>query len=655
MKTIANKPAAGAAFPSSRLAATARSLGAARARVAGDDETAPVVEKRLKAAGPVPARAVRSIRKGAAKTAKTATKSAKATSAAQAKSSKRNTKSASTKAKPRTKRDASARTASAKSQAKRSTAKAAKKTRAGVVAKRPKASSAKSVKATAKKPASKPVTKSVKATSKQSAAARQSAKTRSARPNATPTAARVEKGSLGRARAGKANAPVVLLSHTSQANSQGPSSPKAQASVQPGARVVEVRSAPAVVPSSPATHTGRGDATLARYMSELATYELLGRDDEIRLAQEVETLEVSFWRAMLAQPRMWEVVEPAIRKGLEAEQSPTDLEGLSRAAHAAAGASPSKAAVTRYEREAESIAGQLRTADIHREAAKGTFAALQEHAENALNAHPAHSSAELKAMQAFMRDVSAARRAQQAAKDRFVAANLRLVVSMARRYAREGRMPLADLIQEGNLGLMKAVERFDHRRGFRFSTYASWWIRHALTRGLADKGRLVRLPVHALETRTRLARATRKLTCRTGVAPTIDELAAETGLDPEKLPAVEELSTEAPFSLDAPVGGDNDRTFLDMLRYEDQTSAEESVVSASHKESLVSLLGELSPFEAQILRYRYGFDGGEERTLKEIGQMYNLSRERIRQIQACALAKMRARVDEEEQREGAAL
>jgi len=225
---------------------------------------------------------------------------------------------------------------------------------------------------------------------------------------------------------------------------------------------------------------------------------------------------------------------------------------------------------------------------------------------------------------------------------------------MARRYAREGRMPLADLIQEGNLGLMKAVERFDHRRGFRFSTYASWWIRHALTRGLADKGRLVRLPVHALETRTRLARATRKLTCRTGVAPTIDELAAETGLDPEKLPAVEELSTEAPFSLDAPVGGDNDRTFLDMLRYEDQTSAEERVVSASHKESLVSLMGELSPFEAQILRYRYGFDGGEERTLKEIGQMYNLSRERIRQIQACALAKMRARVEDEEG-EGAAL
>jgi RNA polymerase primary sigma factor len=448
-----------------------------------------------------------------------------------------------------------------------------------------------------------------------------------------------------RGAASKPAQPVVLLSHSAE-----------PVKAVTAARVVEVRSAPAVVPSSPATHSGRGDATLARYMSELATYELLGREDEIRLAQEVETLEVAFWHRMLAQPRAWDVIEPAIRKGLdmEPEQDPCDLQALGRAAQAAAIPSATKATLTRYEQEVERAAGQLRTADIHRDAAKGTYAALQDFTDNSLAAQPQRSSAERKVVEACMRDVSAARRAQQAAKDRFVAANLRLVVSMARRYAREGRMPLADLIQEGNLGLMKAVERFDHRRGFRFSTYASWWIRHALTRGLADKGRLVRLPVHALETRTRLARATRKLTCRTGVAPTVAELAAETGLDPEKLPAVEELSTEAPFSLDAPVGGDNDRTFLDMLRYEDQTTAEDRVVSASHKESLVSLMGELSPFEAQILRYRYGFDGGEERTLKEIGQMYNLSRERIRQIQACALAKMRTRVEDEE-RESAVL
>jgi RNA polymerase primary sigma factor len=403
------------------------------------------------------------------------------------------------------------------------------------------------------------------------------------------------------------------------------------------------RTPPAVTPSVAPSHTGSGDATLARYMSELAGYELLGRDDEIRLAQEVERLEIEYWCSLLGMPRAFEALEAVIRGKLE--EPPTELADVTKFVRPVREANPSKAARVRYTQAVERAATQLRALDIHRDAAKAAHEAAQEFADGPDAGNSARGG-HTKAVDSYLHEIDSARRAQQMAKDRFVAANLRLVVSMARRYAREGRMPLADLIQEGNLGLMKAVERFDHRRGFRFSTYASWWIRHALTRGLADKGRLVRLPVHALETRTRLARATRKLTCRTGVAPTLAELAAETGLTPEKLTAVEELSTEAPFSLDAPVGGDNDRTFLDMLRYEDQTSAEDSVVSESHKESLASLMGELSPFEAQILRYRYGFDGGEERTLKEIGQMYNLSRERIRQIQACALAKMRARVED---------
>jgi RNA polymerase primary sigma factor len=646
MKTNAKKHAAGAVFPSSRIAAPARSLGAARARVAGDDETSPVVEKRLKAAAPEPTRstrAVRSVRRRA--TSKSAAKAKRKQPASRA----------APKTKAAAKTGAKSKASSKSPQAKRAkrSVQANKSSKSAKSVKAPKTSASRSKTTKAVKPARKPNASRPATKLTQSQAKARSAK--SPRGGATASLAsskpkRTAKVLAAHAANHNKNQPVVLLSHRAD-TATSPSSKSAVTKATAG-RAAEVRSAPAVVPSSPATHTGRGDATLARYMSELATYELLGRDDEIRLAQEVESLEVSFWRVMLGMPQAWEVVEPAIRKGLEAEQAPSDLTDLGKAAQAAASSSASKASLTRYEREVERAAGQLRSADIHREAAKGTFAALQDYAESSL---AQRSPSEIRAVETFMREVSAARRAQQAAKDRFVAANLRLVVSMARRYAREGRMPLADLIQEGNLGLMKAVERFDHRRGFRFSTYASWWIRHALTRGLADKGRLVRLPVHALETRTRLARATRKLTCRTGVAPTIAELAAETGLDPEKLPAVEELSTEAPFSLDAPVGGDNDRTFLDMLRYEDQTSAEETVVSASHKESLVSLMGELSPFEAQILRYRYGFDGGEERTLKEIGQMYNLSRERIRQIQACALAKMRARVDEEEQREGAAL
>jgi RNA polymerase primary sigma factor len=383
-------------------------------------------------------------------------------------------------------------------------------------------------------------------------------------------------------------------------------------------------------------------------MTELASYELLGRDEEIKLAQEVERLETEYWGALLALPKAAEALEPAIAAGLESV--PTEVVAWVRAARAARPATASRAARTRYTRASVRAASKLREVDLHREAAKKAFNAAHQFAEaKEAAARGARPGTRSKVVGAYLRDIDAARRAQQAAKDRFVAANLRLVVSMARRYAREGRMPLADLIQEGNLGLMKAVERFDHRRGFRFSTYASWWIRHALTRGLADKGRLVRLPVHALETRARLTRAMRKMLCRTGVAPTMAELAAETGLAPEKLVAIEELSTEAPFSLDAPMGGDSDRTFIDMLRYDDQVTAEEGVLSDSQKAGLTTLMGDLSPFEAQILRYRYGFDGGEERTLKEIGQMYNLSRERIRQIQAGALAKMRARAEASEE------
>jgi RNA polymerase primary sigma factor len=386
------------------------------------------------------------------------------------------------------------------------------------------------------------------------------------------------------------------------------------------------------------------DSSLARYMTELSGYELLTHADEIELAKDVERLEIEYWQALMSRPRAHIVVRDALTPHLEAV--PREIQGVARTVAKASSSKALRADRTRYERAVQRLAVKLREADLHREAVKAVYAAVIDYTEQELAAigkkHP-RKAADVKA---WLSEVHDARRAQQDAKDRFVAANLRLVVSMARRYAREGRMPLGDLIQEGNLGLMKAVERFDHRRGFRFSTYASWWIRHALTRGLADKGRLVRLPVHALEARARLSRVARKLTSQTGVAPNLSELAAETGLAPDKVSAIESLSTESHSSLDAPVGHDGDRTFVDLLRDEDQTSVEERMVQDGQKESLAGLMGELTTFEAQILRYRYGFDDGEERTLKEIGDMYNLSRERIRQIQAFALEKMRARVSQ---------
>jgi RNA polymerase primary sigma factor len=409
-----------------------------------------------------------------------------------------------------------------------------------------------------------------------------------------------------------------------------------------GAAVQESEAEPTPPEPEKARRDDEPSNFLALYFREMARLSVLRPEEEFESARQIEQLEIELWARMLAYSPLADHILKLVERTID--NSLPEFKVVRRAV-ADYKKKPSRNADEKVQRAALKAAEHLRALDIDKRYLDVTHDEVQRISRGMptrlVGERVPAVNVKSKIFRGFVREGAELHSRIAFHKNEFVKANLRLVVSIARRF-NHGRMPLSDLIQEGNIGLIKAVERYDYRRGYRFSTYASWWIRHAISRALADKGRAVRLPVHMIDAYHRVAKSKRELTSRLGRNPTSEELGQATGIAAAKIEKMRTYLLDQSFSLDRPVSDDDGRKFIDFIVDPNADAAPaDKLVDQAMTTEVRSLLDHLKPIEADILRQRFGLDTEKELTLKEIGEKYNLSRERIRQLQEQALLKMR--------------
>ncbi|WAS97332.1 sigma-70 family RNA polymerase sigma factor [Nannocystis punicea] len=382
---------------------------------------------------------------------------------------------------------------------------------------------------------------------------------------------------------------------------------------------------------------------LAPYFRDLAGVEVMTKEEELAAAIQIAELRKGFWRSILNYPPFIDGICSLASEALPPETSPVAALAAMRQTSRALRDRDLLTHQKAFEAAREALAEQMGLADVDSVVSDQILADLASIELGVASGLSMKVKLPRRGSAPFFQYATAVRRDHHAlvlAKNAFVRANLRLVVTIARRY-NHGKMPLQDLIQEGNIGLMKAVDRFDHRKGFRFSTYGSWWIRHAISRSIADKARSVRLPVHMIDAYNKVSRARREFEALHARRPTDSELAALTGVSTERIARMRWSLVEAPISLDQPLSDDSGLSLLDAVEDPSHVAPAEQIDAALLLSQLQEVFGQLSPIEADILRKRMGIGEEPELTLKEIGERYSLSRERIRQLQEQALTKLR--------------